>query len=156
MTIIAAILFAAAIGGGLFYLNRRRMAQPSTFKRRRPLSSAEQTLYWRLVNMLPDHVVLPQVPFTRCLVIKGPALEILRTERLDFVICSKSMQVLAAIELVPDKEDTPRREKYNLLLDEAFCQAGIRLIRWPANPVPSEAFIAMELDQYTVMQPLAA
>lgn len=152
-------LAVLAIAGGAafsFYRHRKASAQPSTFKKRRPLTTAERKLYGRLTKMLPDYIVLPQVPLTRCISVKGPALEKLRAERLDFVVCNEMMQVLLAIELVSETNKTPYREEIELLIDEAFGSAGIHLIRWPSNPVPSEAYIAMELEHSTLLQPLLA
>lgn len=157
MNLIYITLLAIA-GAVLFSLYRRHQAaaQPSTFKKRRPLTSAERTLYWRLTKMLPDYVVLPQVPLTRCISVKGPALEKLRSERLDFVVCNEMMQILLAIELTSETGMTPYREEMEALIDEAFRSTGVHLIRWSSNPVPSEAYIAMELEQSTLLQPLLA
>jgi hypothetical protein len=151
-SIIAIASIVAVIGSVLVFLKRQRDATPSGFKKRRPLSSSEQTLFHRLTRMLPEHTVLPQMPLTRCMVIKGPALQLLRNERIDFVICNRAMQIVAAIDLVSAEELGKHREKLETLKEEAFETTGIQLLKWPANPVPSEAYIAMELEQCSWFQ----
>ncbi len=153
IVIIATLmLIASAACAAFVYLKYQRAAHPSSFKKRRPLTSSEQTLYWRLTKMLPEHVILVQMPVTRCISIKGPAVEKLRQEKLDFVICNQSMQIVAAIDLSSKNEGTPLHQQRNELLSDAFNAAGILLMRWSAKPIPTEAYIAMEIKRYALSQ----
>ena len=71
------ISVAVIVGVGLIYVQRHPLdrdvmggADPSAgqgpkYEQFRPLTETEQVLYWRLVEALPECVVLAQVPFTR-------------------------------------------------------------------------------------------
>ena len=140
---IAALAVVATFA--LLRWQKNRQAE-STFKSRKPLSTAEQTMYKRLTKLLPDRVILAQVGMSRCVSIKGPAFDLLYGERLDFVICNRSMQIIAIIELEDDRELTPRRKKIEALKEHALEMASIQVLKWPSNPLPSEAYMEMEFQ----------
>jgi hypothetical protein len=129
------------------YLKRpSKGEQTNLYKRRRPLNAPEQVLYWRLIKLLPDDVVLAQVKMSRCIGVKGPPFGLLSRESLDFVICNKAMRIIAAIELQDQDIRSPRRQNINRIKEEALQSAGIKLIKWPISPLPSEAYIVMEFN----------
>ena len=97
--ILIAVSVSAALGALLLHLRSKRAGEGEAYVRRRPLKSHEQTLYWRLVNALPDHVVLAQVAMNRCLTMRGPHALVLGRETLDFVLCNRAMRILAVIEV---------------------------------------------------------
>ena len=110
------------------------------------MGTAEQAMYWRLVKSLPDHVVLAKVALNRCVGVKGPAFDILSRESLDFVICNKAMQIIAAIELEDQNAPSESRQNADQMKENALDIVGIKLLKWSASPLPSEAYITMEFN----------
>ncbi len=145
------IVIALGISGACyFYWTRRRAVEQSDYARRRPLNTHEQTLYWRLVNTLPEHVVLAQVAMKRCIATRGPNAEMISRESLDFVICDKSMRMIAAIEIEDDTRPASEyREKIEQIKEEALEVAGIRLIKCTPKSLLSEAYISMEFNNHS-------
>jgi hypothetical protein len=84
------------------------------------------------------------VALNRCVAIKGAAFDILSRESLDFVVCNKGMQIIAAIELRDANDASESRRNAEKMKEEALESVGIKLLEWSATPLPSEAFIAME------------
>jgi hypothetical protein len=143
--ILAGVLSAASTAFAYARMKNASIA-PTEYARRRPLKSCELTLYWRLVKMLPNHVVLVQVAMSRCVSIKGRNAAILARESLDFVICNRAMRIIAVIEI--EDESRPlndHRLKIAWLKEEALAGAGIRLIKCSPTGLLSEGYIAMEL-----------
>jgi very-short-patch-repair endonuclease len=111
-----------------------------------PLTPVEQTLYWRLVASLPDHVVLAQVQLSRFMVVKRvDKAQAWRNKidrkSVDFLICSKSFGVVAAIELDDASHDRADRKKAVQDKDAALRSAAVRLIRWNTKRLPDSAAI---------------
>lgn len=145
--ILLGIIALLALSITVVYLKlQKKVAQESIYRKRRPLSTTEQAMYWRLLKALPDYVVLPKVALNRCIGIKGPAFDILSRESLDFVVCNKAMRIIAAIELEYANEASESRRNANKMKEDALEIVGIQLLQWPASPLPSEAFIAMEFN----------
>lgn len=74
------------------------------FYPRRPLSSVEQILYFRLAKALPEHIVLAQVQLSRILGVKKGHNYRAWSNRInrmsaDFVVCTRDSSILAVIEL---------------------------------------------------------
>lgn len=116
------------------------------FFAKRPLSRPEQVLYHRLVNALPEHIVLAQVQVSRILgVKKGFKFHEWnnRINRLsyDFVVCSKDSTVLAAIELDDKSHDASDRIETDKKKERATLAAGVRLLRWHVKSLPDKAAI---------------
>ena len=133
---------------------RHRLASsvqvPTRYARRRPLNAHEQVLYWRLAGALPDHVVLAQVSMMRCVGVRGPDVRVLAFENIDFVVCTKTMHIMAAIEITDDNRPLSEyRRKVQQVKEDALEAAGIRLIKCTAQTLLSEDYIAMEFNQHT-------
>ena len=99
--VIAALLAVAALRKKSGAVN---LEGPWPFYAKKPLSTPEQILYHRMVNALPEHIVLAQVQVSRVLgVKKGFNFHEWnnRINRLsyDFVVCSKDSTVLFTVEL---------------------------------------------------------
>lgn len=78
--------------------------QPWPFFAKKPLTQPEQILYHRLVQALPERIVLAQVQLSRVLGIKKGANFAEWNNRinrmsLDFVVCARDSTVIAAVEL---------------------------------------------------------
>jgi very-short-patch-repair endonuclease len=116
-----------------------------------PLTENEQTMYWRLIRALPDHVILTQVGLSRCVGTKTqPAFNTIAKKSVDFVVCNKASQIIAAIEIDDKSHSNKSRQKADETKDKALKAAGIEILRWPANPLPNEdeiraRFAALEL-----------
>lgn len=128
-----------------------RSAKPSfsgpwPFQVKRPLTSPEQVLYWRLIKALPDNMVLAQVQLSRFLAVKkGHRFHEWnnRINRLsaDFVVCSKDAGVLVVIELDDATHAKPDRTEADKRKESALAGAGVRLIRWKVSALPDTAAI---------------
>lgn len=110
------------------------------------MSKAEQILYFRLKDALPDHIVLAQVALSRVITPrKGQnalaAFRSISQKSLDFVVCHKDGSVLAAIELDDDSHKRQNRIKADAAKDSALESAGVKLVRWHVRSIPDEAEI---------------
>jgi hypothetical protein len=117
---------------------------------KRPLSQPEQVLYHRLVCALPDYIVLAQVQVSRVLGVKQGAKFHEWNNRInrlsyDFVICSKDSTVIAAIELDDKTHESDDRASTDQRKNKASADAGLRLVRWHVQSLPSEEVIRQEL-----------
>jgi hypothetical protein len=146
IALILACILAAASAVFAYARAKRTSGLETEYARRRPLKSCEQTLYWRLLKMLPNHVVLVQVAMSRCVSIKGPNASTLARESLDFVICNRAMRIVAVIEIEDESRSlSDHRQKIEWLKEEAIAGAGIRLLKCSPTGLLSEGYIAMEL-----------
>lgn len=110
------------------------------------LSRAEQTLYFRLVKTLPDHIILAQVQLSQLLMVeKGNNFQYWfnRINRMscDFVICNKASNIIAVIELDDATHEREDRQKADAKKDKALNAANIPIIRWQAKSLPDEETI---------------
>jgi very-short-patch-repair endonuclease len=116
------------------------------FYPRKPLSQPEQVLYFRLVEALPEHVVLAQVQLSRFLgVKKGNNFQqwMNRINRMsaDFVICNRDFSIAAVVELDDATHERADRKAADAKKDKALASAGLRIIRWQAKSLPDAAAI---------------
>ncbi|PFH10955.1 uncharacterized protein DUF2726 [Collimonas sp. PA-H2] len=119
--------------------------------KKKPLSNHEQVLYWRLVGALPDHMVLAQVSLGRCLGTKDSGgLDSMTSKNLDFVVCDKASDVVAVIEIDTKNYSSKIVSKEDERKYKALKKAGIDIIRWRANSLPSEADIR---ERFTLLDP---
>jgi len=122
------------------------------FYAKKPLSPPEQILYFRLVEALPDYIVLAQVQLSRFLgVKKGHNYQSWsnRINRMsaDFVICKKDAFIVAVIELDDSTHQKLGRQIADTKKDKALEAAAIKVVRWQAKSIPDlteikAAFIA--------------
>ena len=143
----AAALAAVAVLAALLAIRRRRRpAQtelPLRYRQLKPLSAAEQTLYWRLREALPECVVLSQVTFSRFMrpdtggvapLAEYRALQgRISQKTLDFLVCLPDFTVVAAVDL----DDSTHRGQADRQRDELLNAAGITVIRVTADDIPS-------------------
>ena len=148
------IFFSVAliVGAGLILVQRYPLdrdvmgVDPATgqapkYEQFRPLSETQQVLYWRLVEALPECVILAQVPFTRFMRPPEAGEKIavrhyramyarISQKRVDFLVCLHDFTVVAAVEL--DSRDG-RRDPTR---DELLKSAGIVPLRVYAEAIP--------------------
>jgi len=116
------------------------------FYPKKPLSQPEQVLYFRLLQALPDHIVLAQVQLSRLLGVKTGNNQwswLNRINRLsaDFVVCNKDSTIVAVIELDDASHNKTDRQIADAKKDKALSSGGIRLIRWHMTSMPDVATI---------------
>ncbi len=150
--LVLLLLVAAGVGVSLWL--KQKGAEKATeawpFYAKRPLSNPEQALYFRLVEALPDHLVLAQVQLSRFLGVKqghDHQAWMNRINRMsaDFVVCAKDASVLAVIELDDASHERAVRQSADARKESALKAAGIRLIRWRATALPDVATIKSTL-----------
>lgn len=144
------IILLTLVAGIYRYKLESSVQIPTRYARRRPLNSHEQILYWRLADALPNHVVLAQVSMMRCVGVRGPNARVLALENIDFVVCTKTMHIMAAIEITDENRPLNEyRRKVQQIKEDALEAAGIRLIKCTEQTLLSEDYIAMEFNQHT-------
>lgn len=102
-------------------------------RKKRPLTEREQSMFLRLCTTFPQHVVLSQVAFSALLVSKQQATRNGYNRKVaDFVLCTKSFDVLAVIEL--DDSSHKGREEADGDRDAWLKDVGYRVVRYPQIP----------------------
>jgi len=102
-------------------------------KKRRLLTEREQAMHNRLVQALPNAVVLAQVSFGALLWAGArPVRNRFDRKIADFVICNRAFQVVALIEL--DDASHKGKEEKDAERDAMLKDAGYRVIRYPNIP----------------------
>lgn len=125
----------------------KKSSEEWPFYAQKPLTQAEQILYWRLVKSLPGHIVLAQVSLAALLGIKkGSANRRSLKNRIDrkvvdFAVCLKDSSVVAVVELDDATHARSDRQYADTVKDKALTAAGIRVIRWQAKTMPDEQVI---------------
>lgn len=119
---------------------------PWPFYAKKPLSSPEQVLYFRLCKALPEHIVLAQVGLSRILGVKkgnnfGEWFNRINRMSADFVLCSKDSTIVAVIELDDASHEKADRQAADAKKDKALTSAGIRVVRWNVKSIPDETAI---------------
>lgn len=122
------------------------------FYAKKPLSQPEQILYHRLVNALPDNIILAQVQLSRVLGVKKGFNfrewnNRINRMSLDFLICHKDSSIIAVIELDDKTHDHESRRESDAKKDKALKSANIRIIRWNVKTIPDSAEIQKVLIQ---------
>jgi very-short-patch-repair endonuclease len=120
------------------------------FYAKSPLSKPEQVLYFRLLQAMPEHIVLAQVQLSCLLGVKKGHnyrawLNRINRMSADFVVCNKDLSIVAVIELDDATHQRQDRIIADAKKDRALTAAGIRVIRWQANSMPDVATIRATL-----------
>ncbi len=143
-------LFASLLVRALAKQRHEESAWP--FAVQTPLSQVEQILYYRLVQTLPDLVVLAQVPLARFLRVKlGQTWREwhnrISQKSIDFLICDRDFAIIAAIELDDRTHERPGRAKPDATKNRALAAAGIPLVRWRVTALPDAQTIRAAIDE---------
>jgi very-short-patch-repair endonuclease len=108
---------------------------------------------YRLVNALPDKIILSQVQLSRVLGVKkgnnfGEWNNRINRMSLDFVVCRKEdAGIIAVIELDDKSHEKEERIKADEKKDKALESANIRIIRWKVDEMPDEKTIKRILSE---------
>lgn len=111
-------------------------------RRPRTLDPVQTVLYYLLKNSLPDHEVMPQTGLASVLEVPGEVTGGEREQRLrslnqhtvDFVICNKTLQPVAVIDLMQQEPSTPTLAQD--FKTRSLAQAGIRYLRLSRKALP--------------------
>jgi very-short-patch-repair endonuclease len=111
------------------------------FYAKKPLSQPEQILYFRLVQALPDHIILAQVQLSCLLGVKKGYphqtwLNRINRMSVDFVVCNKDSSVVAVIELDDATHLRKDRQIADAKKDKSLGAAGIQVVRFPVKVIP--------------------
>lgn len=141
MALLGLPVILVALRVAASFARRYRVEGPWPFVQVRPLSPAEQVLYLRLVQALPQYVVLAQVPMSRFLrVRKGHSprewLNRISQKSVDYLICKPDFSIVVAIELDDASHGRPARSAADLTKNRALAAAGVPLVRWHAAALP--------------------
>jgi very-short-patch-repair endonuclease len=109
--------------------------------KRHVLTERERALYQRLVQGLPNHIVLAQVQLSQVLNIQRGQPTYATFNRisrlsLDFLILNPDTSVVAAIELDDVTHAHEDRRNADARKSHALQSAGVPLIRWNADRLP--------------------
>lgn len=108
------------------------------------LTEREQSLYQSLLSLYPNHRVFIQVALSQLIDVPEdhPERQSIRNRFsqlvADFVLCRMDLSLVAVIELDDRTHERPRRQDADARKSKALADAGIRLVRIPAGPLPSE------------------
>jgi hypothetical protein len=151
------VFFAAYIKSTHTSLPLDELLKPKPYYSTSPLTKTETIFYHRLVEALPDHVVLAQVQLASFISVDKSLID--RTESykwqnplsqqsVDFLICSKEFSIVTAIEL----DDKSHNNEYAIKRDEkknsSLAAAKVPLIRWHAERMPLNEEIRQEISKY--------
>jgi very-short-patch-repair endonuclease len=149
-TIVALGLFGLAAAVLIILKKRSSSAsvgdQPWPFYLKRPLSEPEQVLYHRLVQAMPECIVLAQVQLSRLLGVKkganfGAWNNRISQKSVDFVVCLKDSTVVAVVELDDATHARDSRRTADANKDKALKSAGVTIVRWDTKSLPNEETI---------------
>ncbi|GAB7564722.1 hypothetical protein LG202_27620 [Methylobacillus methanolivorans] len=134
------------------------LASPSTpaeklpYEQCKPLTATEAVFYYRLVKALPECIILPQVQLSRFIKIKNApwykkagqsyALQNrIAQQSVDYLVCLKDFTIVAAVELDDKSHGNPKVKQLDNKKEESLRAAGIELIRWHAESMPTVEII---------------
>lgn len=132
----------------------RSLAKPWPLETKRNLlSERERALYQRLVQALPDYIVLTQVQLLQVLQFqRGRRTQAILNRfsqlSLDFLVLDRDTRPLAAIELDDVTHERADRRSADARKTHALKSAGLPLVRWNAKNLPDAAAIRAALPCY--------
>lgn len=150
---------------GIFWLARHfdRKRQPEKkanpfdgehnlpYERRPIMSETELQVYDLLLKSLPEYMIFPQVQVSR--VIESPQennlywFNFINRLSYDFVICRTDGTPIVAIEIDDASHAQPSRQEADKRKDLATTAAGMAMLRWAVDEVPSSAEITSQIRQ---------
>lgn len=148
--LIALVLVVAALSSVLAAKFKPRdgsLAKPWPLEAKRQLlAERERALYQRLVQTLPNHIVLAQVQLLQVLNFQHGRRSQAIFNRisqlsLDFLILNPDTSIVAAIELDDATHTREDRRQADARKSHALESAGVPLIRWNAKSLPESAAI---------------
>lgn len=120
----------------------KKKAEKLPIRAKAVLTPNEQPMYFRMVEAMPEYIVLAQVAFSALLTTKSQTTRNTFDRKVcDFVICTKAFNVLAIVEL--DDASHKGREKEDTAREALLTEAGYKVLRYKRTP--SAETIRMDL-----------
>lgn len=123
------------------------------FQKRKLITATETVLFERLRQALPDHYIFTQVQLSQLVAIKkGHSFKLwfsrISQMSVDFVIADEFLNTIAAVELDDKSHYTDEdRHKADAKKDKVLTAAGIRVVRWRCEIMPSVEQIALTFPE---------
>lgn len=163
LMLVVAVLVLAVILFALFRRKTADLAGEIPYFKKTPLTEVEQVLYYRLVEALPDLVVLAQVPLTAILGIRRQGnkgwqaqFNAISRKSVDYVVCRKDFSIVAVIELDDKTHEKPDRQKSDEVKDSAFKAVGIEVLRLKPGKLPEVTSIEAAFNTFVKKDGLPA
>jgi very-short-patch-repair endonuclease len=149
-TLLIVLAVAAAILGAFATKLKPRdglFSKPWPLEAKRQLlTERERALFQRLVQTLPNHIVLAQVQLLQVLNFqRGKRTQAILNRfnqlSLDFLILNPDTSIVAAVELDDATHAREASRQADARKDHALKSAGVPLIRWNAKNLPDRVAI---------------
>jgi len=150
IALLIGLVFVAAVFGMLAAKLKPRdgsLSKPWPLEAKRQLlTERERALYQRLVQTLPNHIVLAQVQLLQVLKFQTgrrtqAILNRFNQLSLDFLILNPDTSIVAAVELDDATHTREASRQADARKDHALKSAGVPLIRWNAKNLPDRVAI---------------
>jgi hypothetical protein len=119
--------------------NSKGTSRTGTYRQCKLMTDNEAEFFGRLVVALPDHYIFPQVAMSALLDTTSSDKKTAHSDRLriaqqriDYVVCTKSCEVVAVVEL----DDKTHSRAKDQLRDARLEQGGIRTVRFQSRSKP--------------------
>jgi hypothetical protein len=147
--LVALVLILAVLGAVAAKLKPRDglFSKPWPLEAKRHLlTERERALFQRLVQTLPNHIVLAQVQLLQVLNFqRGKRTQAILNRfnqlSLDFLILNPDTSIVAAVELDDATHTREASRRADVRKDHALKSAGVPLIRWNAKNLPDRVAI---------------
>jgi hypothetical protein len=124
-------------------------SDPNLYRPKALMSPVEIEFYGRLTEALPEHFIFPQVAMGAILKPKTTSDKrefhsirgTFAQKIVDFLVCDKSMNIVAIVELDDRSHNADKDDKRDAMLKSA----GYKTIRWQASNKPKIEDIAEKL-----------
>jgi very-short-patch-repair endonuclease len=155
--LIGLVLIVAALSvlAAKFKPRDASLAKPWPLEAKRQLlTERERALYQRLIQSLPNHIVLAQVQLLQVLNFqRGRRTQTIFNRisqlSLDFLILNPDTSIVAAVELDDATHTREDRRQADARKSHALQSAGVPLIRWNAKSLPDASAILAALPAKT-------
>ena len=123
-----------------------------------PLTATETDFYHRLIEALPEYIVLAQVQLSSFLKIDRSLtngrnhnkwFNPIAQQSVDYLICTKNFLIVAAIELDDKTHDSDDATKRDYKKTSNLAAAKVPLIRWHAESMPEVETIKQAFLKHT-------
>jgi hypothetical protein len=140
ISVLIPILVVLVAGFVLALLkNSKGTGRTGTYRQRKLMTDNEAEFFGRLVMALPDHYIFPQVAMSALLDTTSSDKRTAHSDRVriaqqrvDYVVCTKSCEVVAVVEL----DDKTHSRAKDQLRDARLEQGRIRTVRFQARSKP--------------------
>ena len=155
--LIVLVIAAAVLGAFANKLKTRDslFAEPWPLEAKRQLlTERERALYQRLVQTLPNHIVLAQVQLLQILKFQTgrrtqAILNRFNQLSLDFLILNPDTSIVVAVELDDATHTREASRQADARKAHALKSAGVSLIRWDAKSLPDRVAILAAIPPVT-------